>query len=145
MKWKMKLSDLFTLIVFVLGGAGLLLVLAQLLVDYRARRSPVSSDKKPEYELAAFDTADPRATRRGALEMWGWVLALIASVRLFGLQVSVPLFVLAYSKTYGAKWLVSIGMTVFIVAFLFVVYEQVMHIYWPEPLLLELFRKFFGT
>ncbi len=167
MKWKLKASDLFTLfilgvfvlalvmaldwrlraslIVFVLGGGGLLLVLAQLIVDYRARRSPVSSEKRAEFELPSFDTADPRATRRGNYEIWGFLLGLIAGVRLFGLQVTVPLFVLTYSKVYGAKWWVSIGLGLFIAAFIYGLYDQVMHIWWPEPLLLELFKKFFGT
>ena len=107
MKWKMKLSDLFTLfilgvfvlalvtaldwrlraslIVFTLGGAGLLLVVAQLVTDFRARKSATSNEKRPEFELVTFDMADPRATMRGALEMWAWILGLIASVRIFGL------------------------------------------------------------
>jgi hypothetical protein len=167
MQWKMKPGDLLTLcilgmfvfalivardwplrasvIVFVLGGSGVLLVLGQLVVDYRARKSAMSSDKKPEFELAAFDKADPRATRRGDLEMWGWILGLLAGIRLFGIQVSVPLFVLAYSRVYGARWWVSVILGLFTVAFILGLYEYALRIWWPEPLLWELFKKFLNS
>ncbi len=167
MKGKIKRADLFTLFMFglfvfavvtvldlrlitsmlvlVLGSLGALLILAQLITDYCARRGAggIKIEKRGKWEIATFDEADPRATARGTLEVWGWILGLLVSIRLFGLQVSVPLWVMAYTKTHGAKWWLSISLAMFFVAFLLGVYDQVLHVYWPKALLLELFKELF--
>ncbi|MDP2643986.1 MAG: tripartite tricarboxylate transporter TctB family protein [Desulfobacterales bacterium] len=165
MKWRFRKGDFFTLfmlgvfafallesrkwpfrasiLVLVLGSCGLLLVLAQLVLDWRNRTGTVSKEKKPEFELADFDTADPKATRRGNWEAWGWIFGLLVGIRFLGFQLILPLFVLAYAKVYGARWWISIVLAGFIGLFLYGVFDQILHVYWPEPILLKWIGRLF--
>ncbi len=74
------------------------------------------------------------------MKIWGWLFGLMIAIRLFGLPFTLPVFVFAYSKVYGPSWPISIMLAAFIAGLEFWVYEQIVHVYWPDPLILELFR-----
>jgi hypothetical protein len=132
--WPLRAS----IIILTLGTIGLVLISLQLFQDYKRKDS---ADKaKLVYELPTIKDTDTKASRRGTLEIWGWLFGLLIAIRLFGLPFTLPVFVFAYAKVYGASWLISIILAGFIAGFEFGIYEQIVHVYWPDPLILELFR-----
>jgi hypothetical protein len=137
--WPLRAS----IIVLVLGSLGVLLATAQLLVDVlgRSRSRPSGA---PRYELPGLDAADdPRAFARGSLEIWAWLLGLMASVKLVGLPVALVGFVLLYTVAYRGGWRIALFLAVLIGAFIYGVYQQIMHVYWPDSYLGDLLSRFF--
>lgn len=132
--WPLRAS----IIILVLGSIGLVMVVAQLVLDYRRADGEVAS--KLDYEIPSFQDTDSKTSHRGPLEIWGWLFGLLITINLIGLPITLPVFVLAYAKFYGAKWLISIFLASLIAGFEYAVYERIIHVYWPEPLILELFR-----
>ncbi len=132
--WPLRAS----IIVLVLGSIGLVLVTVQLFIDL-IRRHGEEPPGKLDFEIPSFEAADPRATRQGTLEIWGWLLGLLIAIRIIGLPVSLPLFVFAYAKVYGANWTISGVLGALIAGFEYGVYQRIMHVYWPEALILKLF------
>jgi hypothetical protein len=113
---------------FVVGIPAIGLCLLQLVLDVLRRRVPETADGRSEIERAqaeasraagrtiqfempsenamfADDDLDPKERVRRELIAWGYFLALIASVLLFGFQVTVPVFLIAFLRFQaGATW-----------------------------------------
>ncbi|MFT5539256.1 MAG: hypothetical protein ACI82H_000773 [Alphaproteobacteria bacterium] len=88
--------------------------------------------------MPTIQDTDPKSTLWGTLEIWGWMLGLVLAVPIVGLAVGLPLFVLIYTKFYGASWRLGLILSGLIAAFIFGVYVQIMHVYWPDSLLGDL-------
>jgi hypothetical protein len=155
-RFRFKASDLFTLfiivmiataliiasewtlrasvLILVLGSAGLVLAIAQLFVDtfYRAPDKPVTG---PQYDVPSFDDADPKLMTKSTLEIWLWLVGLVCAIPLMGMPVALTLFVLAYCKIYGGSWLVSLFSAGLVALFIWGIYIHLMHVYWPDSLL----------
>ncbi len=131
--WPLRAS----IIVLVLGSAGLVMVAAQLMLDLRRNRKP-ARDAKLAFEIPSFEEGEPGAFQRGTAEIWGWLMGLLLAVLVVGLPVALVLFVFLYMKTYGAGWFLSLGMAAAIAAFEYGVYDRIMHVYWPEALIWQL-------
>lgn len=129
-EWVLRASVL----ILVLGSVGLVVAIAQLIVDvfYRKPEAPRSG---PQYDIPSFDEADSKLVSRGSLEMWAWLFGLLAIIPIVGMPVALCLFVLVYSKLYGASWLIAILLTLMIGGFIWGVYIQLMHVYWPDSIL----------
>ncbi len=131
--WPLRAS----IIVLVLGSAGLVMVAAQLMLDLGRNRKP-AEEARLAFEIPPFEEGEPGAFRHGAAEIWAWLIGLLAAVLVVGLPVALVLFVFLYMKTYGAGWLLSLGMAAAIAAFEYGVYDRIMHVYWPEALIWRL-------
>ncbi len=132
--WPLRAS----IIILVLGSIGLIMVVAQLVLDYCRADGEVAS--KLDYEIPSFQDTDSKTSQRGAMVMWGWLFGLLIAIKLIGLPIALPLFVFAYARFYGAKWLIAIILASLIAGFEYAVYERIIHVYWPDPLIMELFR-----
>ncbi|MDX1484291.1 MAG: hypothetical protein R3229_07405 [Alphaproteobacteria bacterium] len=134
-QWVLRAS----IIILVLGSIGAVLATAQLLMDCFLRDRAAEAPARPTMELPSFEDKDPKATLWGTFEIWGWLLGMLVLIRITGLDLALPLFVLIYAKFYGASWRLAILLTLMIGAFIFGVYEQIMHVYWPESVFGDLF------
>jgi len=114
------------------------MVVAQLVLDYGRADGEVAS--KLDYEIPSFQDTDSKTSHSGAMAIWGWLFGLLIAIYLIGLPIALPLFVFAYAKFYGAKWFIAIILATLIAGFEYAVYERIIHVYWPEPLIMELFR-----
>ena len=130
-QWELRAS----IIILVLGSVGVVLASAQLVMDLFFRSASGAVTAKPLMELPTFDDPDPKAKFRGTLEIWAWLLGMLVLIKIIGLQFALPLFVLVYTKFYGASWRLGILLAALIAAFIFGVYDNIMHVYWPEYLL----------
>lgn len=137
--WAIRVADGWdelraSIIVFLLGGVGVLLAAVQLAMDLWPSR------KGSPAEGIHFDAPSlPSGSRWGNLEIWAWILGFYFAIRLVGFLSAVPLFVFGYARTYGAGWLLSCLLAGSAWALLYGVFEHVLHVPWPEPWLRELF------
>ena len=123
-----------SIIIFLLGGIGVCLAAVQLVMDLRSRPGG------PQAEGIHFDAPTLQSgSRWGNFEIWGWILGFYAAIRIVGFPTAVPLFVLSYAKTYGASWFLACLLAAVAWAFVYGVFEHILHVPWPEPFLAALF------
>lgn len=128
--WVLRAS----IIILVLGSIGVVLATAQLAVDVFMRREARPAPNL-KFELPMFDAPEPGAALKGSLEIWAWLLGLLAAIPLFGLPLALPLFVLVYTRFYGASWWLAALLTALIGGFIVGIYNEIMHVYWPDSVL----------
>jgi hypothetical protein len=123
--WPIRAS----IIIFLLGGVGLVLALVQLRIDFRAARAKEAKVLRPTFEVEALQ----HQGRWGSLEIWAWLWGLFFAVHLLGFPIALPLFVFSYIKWYGGSWLTAILLTVVTWGFLYGIYDYLLHVPWPKP------------
>lgn len=129
--WPLRAS----IIVLTLGGVGLALALIQLILDLTPAR-PGS----PAGRGAVLDTPEVGSgSRWGTLEIWGWMVGFFLAIHIVGFMAAAALFTFAYAKIYGAKWGVALALSAIAWGFLYGIFEKILHVPWPEPLLKILF------
>jgi hypothetical protein len=131
--WPIRAS----IIIFLLGGVGLVLALVQLRIDFRAARAKEAKVLRPTFEVEALQ----HQGRWGSLEIWAWLWGLFFAVHLLGFPIALPLFVFSYIKWYGGSWLTAILLTVVTWGFLYGIYDYLLHVPWPKPWLGFLVRS----
>ena len=134
-QWELRAS----IIILVLGSIGAVFATAQLVMDCFLGRGTGAVTARPTMELPTLEDTDPKANFRGTLEIWGWLLGLLALIKVVGLPFALPLFVIAYTKFYGASWRLSLFLAALIAVFIFGIYDNIMRVYWPESVLGDLF------
>ena len=128
--WPLRAS----IVVLSLGGVGIVLAFIQLVLDFKPSQPPKAS------QGISFDTPQLESTSRwGNLEIWSWILGFYAAIHLIGFLTAVPIFVFCYSKIYGARWPVSLALSLFCWGFVYGIFEQLMHVPWPKAILFSLF------
>ena len=126
-EWSLRAS----IIVLVLGSVGVVLVLVQLIFDIVPKWAG-----SVEPEEIAFDAPALKPEGRwGNVEIWGWILGFYMAIHLIGFPAAVPLFVFAYAKIYGASWRLSLILAAVGWGFLYGLFEEILHVPWPESLL----------
>lgn len=128
--WPLRAS----IVVLLLGSIGVVLALLQLVLDLKPSQSPKAS------QGISYDTPKLESTGRWSnLEIWSWILGFYTAIHLIGFLSAVPLFVFFYSKIYGARWPVSLALSLLCWGFVYAIFEQLMHVPWPKAILLYLF------
>lgn len=118
--------------ILVLGSLGVLLAGWQLVLDLR-RKDGVH--ERSQLEAPAAETEN----KWGNIEIWSWIAGFFLLIQLIGFPIAAPLFVLAYSKFYGAHWRLAIGLSALAWSFVYGVFEKILHVPWPMPLIQSLF------
>jgi len=119
--------------VLFLGGIGVVLALWQFILD--AKRSD-ANQQRSQFEMPTMAAE----SKWGNVEIWSWIIGFYLLILVVGFPIAVPLFVLSYSKFYGAHWRLGISLSVIAWGFVYGVFEKILHVPWPEPLLFSLFR-----
>ncbi|MES2261846.1 MAG: tripartite tricarboxylate transporter permease [Pseudomonadota bacterium] len=77
-----------------------------------------------------------KTTLTRAARFLGWLLAFLVSTALIGLIPTVPLIIVAFMRIEGREtWRLSLILAVCVAAFLFGVFDQLLHIPWPSNLI----------
>jgi hypothetical protein len=129
--WPIRAS----IIIFLLGGVGLILTGVQLTANFRALHAESSKVTRPTFEVQAIE----HQGRWGSLEIWAWLWGLFFAIHLIGFPVALPLFVFLYVKLYGGSWLTTIILTAVTWGFLYGIYDYLLSVPWPKPWLAALF------
>ena len=123
--WPLRAS----ILVLVLGSLGLLLSLVQLAGDLKAIFREPPKLEGFSYETPVLESSD---SRWGDMEIWAWLIGLYLFIWLIGFMIAVPLFVFAYTKFYGARWITSITLSAVAGGFIYGLFEHLLHVPWPE-------------
>ncbi|MDE0032827.1 MAG: tripartite tricarboxylate transporter permease [Deltaproteobacteria bacterium] len=115
------------LIVYSLAGVGIPLALLQVTLDVLGIRRHRRSDAAP--------AGPPDVVRRTA-EVLLWIAALVGGILLIGFHVTLPLFTAGYAFAYGARWRVALALGALAEGYLYLVFDLLLHVLWPEPLLI---------
>ena len=124
--------------VFVVGFPAIALCLLQLVLDLRESRNGRTSTLAGEVAGAGPDVSlqmqmnanagltveayTPEVVRREII-VWGFILALIGSILLFGFYISVPIFLVAFLRFFAkASWRMAILLPAGVSTFLYLVF-----------------------
>ena len=120
------------LIVYSLAGVGIPLALLQVTLDLLRIRK----HRRGGAPEAATGDGPPDVLRRTG-EVLLWIAALVGGILLIGFHATLPLFTAGYAFTYGARWRVALLLGALAEGYLYLVFDQLLHVLWPEPLLLS--------
>jgi TctA family transporter len=85
---------------------------------------------------SATDHVLPKLRVRRAGVFFGWLLGFMASMATIGLIPTVPIFVIAFMRFENREpWKLVLPQAVLLTLFIYVVFDRLMHIPWPETLL----------
>jgi hypothetical protein len=118
--------------VLVLGSIGVVLAIWQLALD--AKKS-AASVQRSQFEMPLAESE----SKWGNVEIWSWIVGFYILIVTIGFPIAVPLFVIAYSKFYGASWRLAIALSAIAWSFVYGVFEKILHVPWPTPLIQMLF------
>ncbi len=113
------------------------LSLVQLGVElYRSGRRTDHEEISYTADLQVDWDVDTSVVLRNAASFFCWLLGLVLGVWLIGFFLSVPLFTILYLKFQAQeRWLLSLILTAATFAFLVGLFELILHVPWPQPLL----------
>jgi len=154
---------------FVIGIPAIALCVIQLILDMREwRRVPDVGDERSDFEKAEeqvsrlvgrqvhFDVAhellaggdtklDPKTMVQREVIIWTYFLALIAGIVLFGFHIAVPVFLVAFLRVQAkASWRLTLGLTAFAVAVLFIVFERFLRMSLHSGFITDYITDLFG-
>ena len=118
--------------VLVLGSIGVVLAIWQFALDVRKSDAPVA---RSQFEIPLAE----RENKWGNVEIWCWIVGFYLLIVTIGFPIAMPLFVLVYSKFYGAGWSLSLMLSAVAWGFVYGVFEKILHVPWPTPLIQSLF------
>ena len=129
LEWPVRAS----IIILVLGAIGSVLILVQFISDIKNAASGKS------FETLTMEAPAVEADSHwGNLEIWSWIMAFFAAVYIVGFLAAVPLFVFSYIKSYGGGWLLSAALGAMSWGFVYALFDVLLHVPWPEPLIVSL-------
>jgi hypothetical protein len=119
------------------GISMLVLTLIQSALELCQSARPESPEEDQETgDLQVDWTIGTRLVVRRVSIIFGWLVGLFLGIWLFGFFIAVPLFVLLYLKFQGREgWLLSFSLTLAALLFLIAVFDQILHVPWPHPLI----------
>ena len=124
-----------SIIIFVLGGVGVCLAALQLVMDLRRRHGEAAAGRHPHGCPGAPVSAAVGGTSRSGPGFWDSMPPSGSSGSPRPCRCSCS----AYAKTYGGGWLLSSLLAALAWAFVYGVFEHILHVPWPEPFLAGLF------
>jgi len=114
----------------VVGYPALILAIIILVLDYRATRRQDKTRK--DAENAEFAAVNIRLMR-----YIGWLIGLVIFAWAIGIVPTVAIYIFGYMKIEGKySWLASTCYAVAMAAFIFILFEKVLGVAWPEGALL---------
>jgi hypothetical protein len=126
---------------WVIGWATIFLSLAEFIhLSFQVKGS--AKDEILDLPLD-LDVSGKELTKRAVLTFC-WLLGILGGIHLLGFRIALPLFTLSYLKFQGkANWFLTVGLTVLTGIICIVLFEQILQIIWPNPLIKLLFPKGF--
>ena len=125
------------LLPWAIGIPLVVLSLVQLGVEfYRSSRTTDQGKDSYTADLQVDWEVDTVVVARKASSYFGWLVGLALAIWLTGFFLSVPLFTFLYLKLQAREgWILSLVLTAAILIFLIGLFDQILHVAWPQPLL----------
>ena len=121
------------LLPWVVGIPGLSLALIQLALDFRTRGRAEETVAADLIDLPTDTSLPSEVVMRRVSAFYGWFLGLVSGVWLFGFFIAVPVFVFFYLLIRAReKWWSALIYTGATLAFLWLVFDRILHVLWPQ-------------
>ncbi|MFM1816970.1 MAG: hypothetical protein RLZ98_3665 [Pseudomonadota bacterium] len=113
--------------VYFVAAAGILLAMLQLSLDFtRYLKNPGKMEAPKGSSLQTLRY----------LEAGAWIAFSLAGVVLVGFHITFLLVPFLYAKIYGGSWRTAITLGILSVAILYGLFDTVINVVWPDPILL---------
>ena len=117
---------------WVIGIPTLFLALVQLAKDVI---------RPKEARETGHEALSPEAVRQRTISIIGWTVGCFLAIWLLGFSYAVPLFIFLYLKLEGREgWLMTLAVTFFSWLFFYMLFERLLNVPFPDPLLLSFFQ-----
>ena len=124
---------LFPLIV---GIPAIVLTLIQLFSDLRANHKGDETKPQDFVDIAPDLSIPWPVVRTRALRFLCWILGLYLAIWIVGFKIAIPLFFIAFMRLEGkARWVIIISLTAVSVYVIFHYFEELLGVFWPQPLI----------
>lgn len=128
---------------WAVGIPALAVALRQLVADWRASGAKAEQGEEARYpgvlDIAVDRSIPPEVMRRHTVRATSWIMAFACGIWFLGFLISIPLFVFFY-LIYEAQAgrLVALVVAGLTFSFVWVVFDALMHLAWPEAALFTL-------
>ncbi len=126
--WPLRAS----ILVLTLGGLAFLFVLIQF---YKETRPKAEKLKSSGMDIELEESQELGKNARRAADISAWMVGCVVGISLFGFFIALPVWSFLYSIVHGSKWYTAVFIGILSFAFLWGIFESVIHIPWPEPYL----------
>ena len=126
--WVLRAS----LVIYCLAALGVALGAVQIIMNLRLLRVSASDDSPIDIEKAS-------SIARRTVESFAWLIGLAAGVWLIGFHLTVGAFAILFVRVYGGPWRVSLIIAGLAEGFVFAVFDWLLEVFWPVPVLFEPF------
>jgi hypothetical protein len=128
---------------WAIGLPALALAVRQLVSDWQGSEpKPESEERYPGVlDIAVDRSVPPEVMFRHTVRTLYWILAFACGIWLVGFLIAIPIFILFYliSEARAPKLLAAV-VAAFTFLFVWALFDQTMHLAWPEAALFTLFR-----
>ena len=123
-------------IAVIIGFPFLIIRVITLLRHTTAQQGPIQI-----MDLGFSIGIDPEGEAKRFVRICTFIIGLYLAIWVFGFHVALPLAMFFYLFVYGrVGWIASIAVSLFFLAFIVGVYDNVLHVSWHEPLILKLWE-----
>ena len=129
---------------WAVGIPALALALRQLVTDWQGASAKTEQGEQERYpgvlDIAVDRSIPPEEMLRHTVKTAYWILTFACGIWFLGFLIAIPLFIFSYliseAKARKLPALIVAGLTFL---FVWVLFDQVMHLAWPEAALFTLF------
>jgi hypothetical protein len=130
---------------WAIGIPALALALRQLVTDWKGASAKTAQGEEGRYpgvlDIPVDRSIPPEEMFRHTVKTTYWILTFACGIWFLGFLISIPLFIFFYliseAKTRKFPALIVAGLTLL---FVWALFDQLMHLAWPEAALFTLFR-----
>lgn len=121
---------------WVVGIPVLVLSLVQVALEIYQARRPGKQAKRDTGDLQVDWSMSTGVVARRAADYFGWLLGLFLGIWIFGFFLTIPIYAFLYMKLQAKEgWMASLALTLGVFIFFIGLFDQILHIPWPIPLL----------
>lgn len=121
---------------WIVGIPVMLLSAIQLALEIYHSQSMAVRPKEDTGDLQVDLGMGSKIVRAKAANFFAWLLGFFLCIWLLGFFIAVPLYTLLYLKLQAReRWLISIGLTLATFIFFAVLFDQILHLPWPRPVI----------
>ncbi len=121
---------------WLVGVPTFILSLCQLVIELYRSHSASGSQHEDTGDLQVDLSMGIRDVAVGAERFFRWLFGFFRCIWIFGFFIAVPLYTLLYLRLEANEsWLLSVVLTMATLVFFVVLFDQVFHPTWSEPLL----------
>ena len=130
---------------WAIGMPALALALRQLVTDWKGASAKTAQGEEGRYpgvlDIPVDRSIPPEEMFRHTIRTAYWILTFACGIWFLGFLIAIPLFIFFYliseAKTRKFPALIVAGLTLL---FVWALFDQLMHLAWPEAALFTLFR-----